>query len=256
MRIKHSLAAVICLASLVAVTPANSTMIGPAGDYNVYVFGNYESHGADTEGNIAAGGNATLTPHSVATKISGSDARLVSDGSVTASNGGVGDGQNGTIYATSTNLSSFTANGGIYPQTLVDFSAAETIYKNLSISWSNLTSGYAPTHEQYGALNLTGNDAALNMFSIVGSELKDVTDLSIYAPAGSTVLINVSGSGQTFKDGMVFLNGGIDSAHIIYNFYESTKLTLFSGKNLRGSILAPNAAVSSNGYSMAHWMAS
>ena len=249
MQFKNTLAVAICLSALTVIAPANSAMIGPAGDYNVFVLGNYESHAADTEGNLAAGGNTTLTPHSVATKIYGSDARLVSDGTVTASNGGVGDGQNGTIYAPSTNLSGFTAKGGIYPQTLVDFAAAETFYQNLSTAWSNLTSGYATTHEQSGALDLIGTDAAINMFSIVGSELKDVTDLRISAPAGSTVLINVSGSGQSFKDGGVFLNGGIDSAHVIYNFFESVELTLFSGKNLKGSILAPNAAVSSNGYS-------
>ncbi len=254
MRFKHTLATFICLSALAVVIPANSAIIGPAGNYNVFVFGNYESHGADTQGNLAAGGDVTLTPHSVATLINGdSGARLDAGGSVTASNGGVGSDQNGMIYTSdgsgiSSSFTSFNSKNSVgYSPSPIDFSAAETMYQNLSASWGDLTSGYTTTHAQYGSLNLTGTDAALNMFSIVGSELKDVTDLRISAPAGSTVLINVSGSGQTFKDGSVFLNGGIDSAHIIYNFYESTELTLFSGKNLMGSILAPNAAVGSNG---------
>ncbi len=108
MRLTTTLLTLLLFGS--TVTCAQAALIGPAADYNVFVFGNFSSSNSDTEGNLAAGGNVNLQSYSVASTISGSSARLVAGGNVTATNGGVGDGQNGTIYtggsANLTNVSS------------------------------------------------------------------------------------------------------------------------------------------------------
>ena len=89
MHFKHLLAPIICLISLVVVNPAYSGIVGPASDYNVFVFGNFTSSNADTEGSLAAGGNVNVINYSVASQVTGGNgARLVAGGNVTASNGG------------------------------------------------------------------------------------------------------------------------------------------------------------------------
>jgi choice-of-anchor A domain-containing protein len=85
----------------------------------------------------------------------------------------------------------------------------------------------------------------LNIFSITADDLTYTNTVNIIAPTGSTVLINVSGTGQIFQNGQVYLNG-VDSTDIIYNFYESTSLHLAGGKNPNGSILAAWADVTGN----------
>ncbi len=240
MRLSHTIATTSLLFAA-AISPAHAALLGPASDYNVFVFGNFISSNSDTEGNLAAGGNITLANYSVASQISGNAARLVVNGTLTASNGGVGNGQNGSIYAGGTLLSSFTANGGVFAQTLVDFSGAQTQYQNISNAWNALTAN-GSVGNNYGTLNLTGNSSELNVFDIDGAELTASNTINISAPSNSTVLINVGGTGQIFQNGQVNLNG-IDATHVIYNFYDATSLTLAGSKNPQGSILAPWANV-------------
>lgn len=241
MKINTLLSTASCLVLFTLAVPASAALLGPASNYNVFVFNDFTSMNSDSEGNIAAGGNVNLTNYSVASSITGNTATLLAGGNVTASNGGVGNGQNGTIYATSSNLNSFTANGGVQTGSLFDFSAAETQYQNLSSSWSALASN-GNVSTLYGALNLTGSDSSLNIFNVNGSDLTGTGTVNILAPTSSTVLINVSGSAQQFQNGQVFLNG-IDSSNVIYNFFESTSLNLVGSKNPQGSILAAWANV-------------
>ncbi|MDD5273173.1 MAG: choice-of-anchor A family protein, partial [Methylovulum sp.] len=216
-------------------------------NYNVFVFNNFTSSTSDTEGNLAAGGNVNVSNYSVASSIAGNTsqspdpARLVAGGTVTATNGGVGNGQNGAIYANGTNLTSFTATGGSFVQSLVNFSSAQSQYQSLSTTWSTLaTTG--TTSSSFGTLNLSGTNVGLNVFSLNGSDLTNSNSININAPSNATVLINVSGTGEVFQNGQVTLTG-VDPTHVIYNFYNSTALTLTGSKNPMGSILAPWAAV-------------
>lgn len=250
MQTKHLMTAVICLAALSAFMPAHSSSLGSAAaGYNVLVFGDFTSSNSDSHGNLAAGGNVNVSSYAVASQISGADgARLVAGGNVRASNGGVGSDQNGTIYAASADLTGFTARGGVVsPQNQVDFSAAESEYRDLSAAWrsisANGTVGTVGT-----TLNLIGTDPSLNVFSITSDYLAAAKTVNITANPGSTVLINISGLEQTFLDGNVNLTG-IDSAHLIYNFYEATSLKMHGGKDLKGSVLAPLADVVADGWS-------
>ena len=241
--------AVGCL--LVAASAgANAAMVGPAGDFGVFVFGtgNFASQNTDSAGNIAAGGNVSLQNYSVASGIAGNPsaspnpARLVVGGNLTAVNGGVGQGQNGALYVGgTTSLTSFTATGGLFAQSLVNFSAAQTQYQNLSTAWGGLAATGASTL-QFGTLTLTGANSGLNVFSLAAADLTGSNTVNINAPTGSTVLINVTGNNAVFQNGQVFLNG-ISSAYVMYNFINATSVNLAGSKNPMGSILAPLAGV-------------
>lgn len=224
-----------------AVTSAHAALVGPAADYNAFVFGNFSSSNTDTEGNLAAGGNVTLQNYAVASQIPGNSARLVAGGVVTATNGGVGNSQNGSIYAGSTNLTGFTATGGVFPQSLVDFSVAQSQYQSLSVSLGALSAN-GSTVVNFGSLTLSGTNTDLNVFTVSGNDLTNTNTVTINAAAGSTVLINVTGSGQTFQNGQVLLTG-VDAAHVLYNFSDAVALTLAGSKNPFGTVLAPFANV-------------
>ncbi len=251
MSFKHHFAAIICLAAIAVALPVHSATLGVAAEYNVFVFHGFNSSGGHTQGNLAAGGNVTFTgSYAVADEIGDGSARLVSGNTFsTTGSGSVGPNGNGTIYAASASYPQYSFNvlGGVAtPPDQGYFTDAETYFQNLSTSWRDLTSGLTPATPivDGGNVSLTlSGDQSLNVFSVLGSDLSNVIGLTINAPADSTVLINVSGSVQNFRDGMVFLEGGIDPSHIIYNFFEATEMGLNGGKNMMGSILAPWADV-------------
>ncbi len=269
MRMRH-LSLAVALAGALAGHAFAQDLPGPASGYNVFIFGNGEfmSENTDTMGNLAAGGNVSLMNYSVASGIPGSPsqspnpARLVVGGQLTASNGGVGSGggsnpQDGTIYyqnaADVPSLTSFTANGGVVNQTLLNFNAAQTTYTSLSSYLESLAANTSYTTAG-STLTLNGSSNTLNVFSLTGSVLSGADTVNIDVPTGSTVLINVSGYTDSLQTGSVFENGNDTgpngtppawASSVLYNFYQATSLAL--NNNPSGSVLAPDAGVTSGG---------
>ena len=234
------------------VGPASAAMIGDAAGYNVFIFGSgsFTSQDTDTMGDLAAGGNVSLMNYSVASGINGTSAtpnpaRLVVGGTLTATNGGVGSNQAGTIYTNSTpSLTSFTATGGVHAQNLISsFSADQTLYTNLSAGLAGLTANGTTSGLLAGnTLDFTGTSSGLNVFDVSGATLSSSSTINISAPTGSTVLINVTGSGTVdFQNGSVN-ETGVSAASVLYNITSST-VDLVGSKDPKGSILAPDAGV-------------
>lgn len=257
MKLQGARLFLIAAAALGPGAAAAAPLVGPAAGYNLFVLGDAsltQLSFSDSAGSIAVGGSVQLNGYSVASQVAGNTsaavnpARLVAGGDVSASNGGIGSNassppQNGAIYAGGTvSLGSFTANGGVFGQTLVDFGAAALLYQSASQAWSGLAAN-GTSLLQFGSLTLTGASAQLNVFDLSGTDLTGASTVNIAAPAGSTVLINVSGSGSAFQNGQVFLSG-IAESRVLYNFYEATTLSLPGSKNPQGTVLAPFAAVS------------
>ena len=79
--------------------------------------------------------------------------------------------------------------------------------------------------------NLTGTDSALNVFQVAGSALYSANSVVINVPAGSEVLINVSGTtDQLANVGINAPQGSpaLDPTHILWNFNQATSLFLNS----------------------------
>jgi choice-of-anchor A domain-containing protein len=212
-----------------------------AGAYNLFVLGDMKMSSSDTEGRVAVKGNAMLGSYSVGANASSSTVNLEVGGNLVA-HGGSTNGQ--TIVEGATSYQNWSK-AGLAPAgtpLTVDF-AAET--KRLDWLTTDLA-GYTPTATvgtvPWGGqftLNATSGASGLNVFDISGAALASSNTFTIDLRAGQTVLINVSGTADTFTGGLNIIGG--DASDILWNFSDATSLS-FSGIDMQGSVLAPNAA--------------
>ena len=88
-----------------------------------------------------------------------------------------------------------------------------------------------------------GVTSGFYIFDVTGAQLAAATHfgLTITAPSGSTVLVNVDGTNDSFFSMGITLNG-VDNQHVLYNFSQATNL-LVDQIGVEGTILAPNANV-------------
>jgi len=196
---------------------------------------------------MAGGGPVTLSSYSVGAGLSNSHSTrddLISGGNLTFTNGSVVNGN--AVYV---GTGSFTGvsfpHGSARQGSVIDFAAARQFLQNASTAWGNLATNGTITW-QYNQYTLTGSNPSLNVFNISGANLAHATSVSISAPAGSTVLVNVDGNSLTLANFGISVNG-TSRQKVLYNFKVATTLNI-SRIGVPGSILAPRAAVSySNG---------
>jgi len=236
-----SLAPILASALFAFAANAGAQSLGPASNYNYFIFGNVSLSNTDVEGRAAIGGNATFSNYGVGDKLtSNSGYSLVVDGNLSYNNGQVFHGSviHGGTYTGNVNVQ----NGTNVQGDLIDFSAAETELRNLSSALSGISA--TGTTSNSGDLSFNGSSSGLNVFSTQTSAIDAAYNFQVYAPAGSTVLINVAGQSVTWDNMSVGLNG-VQNYNVIYNFFEATTLNL-SSIGINGSILAPKADVTFN----------
>jgi choice-of-anchor A domain-containing protein len=223
---------------------------------NVIVFKDATPTGADVEGKMWVGGNATFSGYSVATKETGTapDCSYYGlvvggtlSGQVNANKGKVAVGSMGTGQVTS-------ACGITRNQTVVDFAAVEKKLKGYSAAFRDYPTN-GTVSSTTGGITLTGTDKNLNVFSVTAAQLTGTGTFKLVVPTTSSVIINVSGvgpinwSGVGFQlpDGASCRGGTSDWCHnILFNFYEATSIAL-SGIGVQGSVMAPYAKISGSG---------
>lgn len=259
---------------------AQTTNLGAANDFNVFVFGNHTQSGTDTEGRVAVGGNANYDNGSagmtIASKRGGSttdnlivggnytnrynsvNGNTVVSGNTTwlgptqkgnlASNGAINFTGNGSVtgsvtYGTSISDPSNIASKATQGTTTlpINFSAAQTSLTSLSDSLAAYSSN-GVTSVAYGGITMTGTDSTLNVFTLNSSQLTGATGLNINATAGSTVIVNVIGSAATFTNFGMNISGA-DKQNVLFNFNTASQINL-TNFAFNGSILATKADVS------------
>ena len=207
----------------------------PTNTTNLVVGGTLNANGASVRGNIVTGGNATYTNPTVYGNFS-------SNGSLTLGSGGTVNGSvnYATSYAANGTTVSGTASGGVSKPLPVDFAAEGAYLSALSAAQVDALDP-TPTF-QWSQLFITAG-AGANYYNMTGAQIASSTGgFNINAPAGSTVVLNVAGSGFTIPNTGFNLSGGIGLSGILWNFYEATSLTIAGSAN--GSFLAPHAAIS------------
>ncbi|MEP7189768.1 MAG: choice-of-anchor A family protein, partial [Roseiflexaceae bacterium] len=112
--------------------------------------------------------------------------------------------------------------------------------------WAALPSNGSTSVNFYGGktavITLVGNDPTRNVFTLAGANLAKANKLEISAPASSIVVINIDGTKDAMEAFGIILSG-VDSQHVVYNFYKATKLTM-KKIGVLGTVWAPFADVS------------
>jgi choice-of-anchor A domain-containing protein/uncharacterized repeat protein (TIGR01451 family) len=221
--------------------------LGVAGDFNVFVLGQVTQSYTDSQGRVAAAGDVYLTAYGIGSALpnsAGGRDDLVVGGRLTYDQGQVLSGN--IVYGDTAVLQNVELpNGSARQGTPVDFAAARTELDALSAAFAGLDAN-GPVANTYGTLQLAGTDPELDVFSLSAGELASANGLNITAPAGATVLVNVTGTAAQMQYfGMTV--SGTDQQHVLFNFPNATSLTL-AGISVQGSVLAPGADVTfSNG---------
>ncbi|MCB1057370.1 MAG: choice-of-anchor A family protein, partial [Acidobacteria bacterium] len=221
-----------------------------ANGFSLFVLGDLSHANTDAEGRVAAGGNGTFSSYGVGVKLTNSNGTrddLVVGGDITYTNGTVYNGN--LVYGGTASLSGVTVLHGTARQDApIDFTAARTYLEGASGQWAALPANGTTTVQYWGGptaqITLDGSDADLNVFDLGGADLSAANTLNINAPSGSTVVVNIDGATNRMQYFGISVNG-TDKTHVLYNFFETTSLTL-QGIGIQGSVLAPYAHIDFN----------
>ncbi|GIV08607.1 MAG: hypothetical protein KatS3mg019_0698 [Fimbriimonadales bacterium] len=215
--------------------------LGDAAPFNLLTFGDATGSNSDVEGKVAVGGNANFQNYSIGFKDQGGTALQVG-GNLNFNSGSVyGDVYHGGT-ATLTSVD-FPTGGTVFPiAPPLNFAQVYNYLRSNSTHWASLTqNGSVSNH--FGALQLQGSDPLRNIFNISAAQLTGIHSVNILVPAGSTVLINVSGANVVFPNIGYNLNGSQNNAlfqKVLWNLHEANSISVNS---LRGSVLGVDAAL-------------
>lgn len=217
--------------------------LGVASDYSAFVLGDFNASYSDIQGRVAVGGNATITGYSVGdglTNSHGTRDDLVVGGNLNYTNGQVFNGN--AVYGGTGHFDMFgIPNGTTRQGTVLDFAKARTDLQTMSSTWAGMKST-GTVSNKWGIVTLTGTKADTNVFNLKASDLWNANTVTIKAPAGSTVLVNVSGAEARMQYLGMSLTGGVKAENVVFNFADAGKVTL-QGIGFQGSVMAPRATV-------------
>src|SRR5262245_7298208 len=182
------------LSSEARAVPA--TGLGVANDYSAFVLHDANLFFSDVQGRLAIGGNAKITGYAVGDQLTNSNGTrddLIVGGNLDFSNGQVFNG-NAVFGGTGTIAANVGHPHGNFRQqsTVLDFSQAETELKALSDQYAAMPATGSVVNS-FGTIILNGH-AGQNVFNVSASMLWSAVDLRINAPAGATVIVNVTGA--------------------------------------------------------------
>ncbi|HEY2492042.1 MAG TPA: DUF5057 domain-containing protein [Paenibacillus sp.] len=228
--------------------------LGIANNYSAFMLGDItvRHSGFNMEGRMASSGNILLSSgFGIGTEIPLVDGVLddvlIANGDLIIENGGQVKGN--AVYGDRFESRVFgTIQGTVRKEKPIDFTTSRNQLVTLSSSLDKLTVNGTITVNKYNKneIFLDGTNQSLNIFNISGTDLNDASGLHVNAPKESTVIINVTGPKLTLANFTITLTGGIQSNHILYNFYEAKTLDIL-GATVEGSILAPNTTITLNG---------
>ncbi|MFA5804308.1 MAG: SdrD B-like domain-containing protein [Melioribacteraceae bacterium] len=219
---------------------SSTFVLEQAKGYNLFVIEDLNQPSSDTQGKMAVGRDAYLANYSVGDILPpNSGDVLVVGRNLQFVSGRVYNGN--AVYGNSTNLpiGPVTIDGSLRKDSPIDFVSAKAYLENLSTMLSSYTVNGTTTF-QWSGLTLTGTDPYLNVFKVSGANLSAATSVTINAPNGSVVLVNIDGAYVTWTGGHVV--NGTSIGNVLYNFYQSTNLQI-RAIDVRGSVLAPFAAL-------------
>ena len=214
--------------------------LGPATGTNVYALGDLILTNTGAQGTVVAGGNVQLSNYTAGSSLgTTSQTTLVAAGNLSFTNGTI----NGNALYGGTGKFSGVAFGPLNrasQSSPTSFAGDNSSLRTLSTTYGALRANGVTTG-RYGGIRLQGSDATLNVFTISDNELSTANSLSARVPAGSTILINVTGAADRMR-AFGFSYQGVNAAHVLFSFPNAHSL-IIQNISIPGSILAPTAAV-------------
>jgi len=244
-RVGVALMAVVPCALAVTMPASAATTVGgiPLGApflYGEYAAGNTSVSGETVDGAAAYGGNATL-----ATSLVGaSPASTVAPGGVTMDLDGNTNSVSPTTLAHGHGeyVGSFSGNtkAGTFTHVTslpISFSAADSDLAAASstiaaLDVTNLATGTS-------MLNLASSYPGIDVFRLTERQLSAASNITVHAPQGAVVVVNVSGAAAlSLSTQTVTLGGGVTADNVIWNF-PWVRSASFSLETWVGTILQP-----------------
>jgi choice-of-anchor A domain-containing protein len=247
-----------------ASAPAASecASLGAAADFAVFSNGAFYSagsSGSSITGRIAAAGDVTLDGVFVGPAAGDVGPIIVAGGNFTAGQtthaGGTVNGDV-TYGGTASVAQNFVVTGNLtHAAPPFSFDTEFTSLENLASSLGGLTQPDTSTVTlAYGALTLTGTASGLNVFTVGAAQLAQAQGVVVdLTQPGATALINVTTDTNLSVGPMYMtLQGAASAAGILWNLPLATGLAVNVGVAWQGSILAPNASVTTSGHPQLH----
>jgi choice-of-anchor A domain-containing protein len=219
--------------------------LGVVQSFDVFVSGDLSQSGTDVGGSVAAGGNAKLADYSCGAQLPSDATRLdlLVGGNLTLTDGSAPNGA-GRYQGTATITRAHFFGGVSQGVSPVDFGGVAGNLASASAALGAATPNGTRTINNSGGVALTGTDPSVNIIALSAADLAAATGVSISAPAGSVVIVNISGTSVSAAN-FGFQYSGATAQNTLFNLYEATSLSL-SGIGFQGTILAPRAAVTFN----------
>ena len=247
------------------IPPGFCDVLTVAENYNALIFGNFTTHGGDTEGRLAVGGDAwfdTQIGYSVGVAVYGepiaplnnSADMLIVGGDLTDSNfevnGNVVYGGVRTGIDRNANLVRH-----VQPVKLDDngnvpddgsghtFDALQRQVELASAMIASMDDRGVVSNEvdkTDHVMTFIGDDPILNVFNVAASDWSgSQMDIVVTAPEYSTVVFNIHGSSVELSNGAIRLTG-ITNDRILFNYADATDIRT-TGFSHEGAVLAPYA---------------
>lgn len=241
-----------------AAAYADSAPFGVASAYNLVALTGNVGTQADVGGRIAAAGyitQSTTVGSHLGTDPYGSLANgyeMVAGKGISATNYFNVNG-GGNVYAP-TNTANYNWNESPHGSVVssgpspIDFASLNTAMQADTLKFSTMAPNGivgAPTPKGGNPswFVLSGTSTLVNVFNITAAEFADTNHpIDINVPAGSTVIINVSGASVTLGAGFYFNGNQVNDSNawnILFNFPDATSVTI--NGQFDGALLAPYA---------------
>lgn len=262
-------AAPVALAAPADSAACTTDAFGIAGKYGEFVLGD-DVHSPDAEGAVAVGGNADFRGgFSVANELTAAEVDALPGRASLVVRGDLLNGSSATVVMKGNAVvggkvsdTSVNLHAGAFSKKadLIDFDAEFAKLRSYSSALAGEPTTAGATVTPSGdKLTLEGTDTTRNVFNVTAAQLEQAKDIYLKVPAGSTTIVNVSGSAYDMaKAGTTgfFLSGGQDfvlddklqsasdgkvRSKLLWNFPEATAVTKSSKAAWPGSVLAPKA---------------
>jgi choice-of-anchor A domain-containing protein len=239
-----------------AAASSGCASLGAAADFGVFSNGAFNSSGTSINGRIAAAGDVALDAISVNPAAGDATPTIVAGGNFTGGQTGAGGTVNGGVeYGGTSNVAqNFTVNGGlVQAQPPFSFATQFVSLKNLSTSLGDLpqSGGASVSLNPYSrALELTGAAPGLNVFSVDAADLAQAQGIviNLTQPGASAVIDVTTNTVLSIAPQYMSLQGTASATGILWNMPLATALTVNTEVGWQGSILAPNASVTTAGH--------